>query len=105
MPLLNRAMMQRGQRPLQPRVTLNIKTIPGKHGDPLSAVHVPAGRVTTRTDSHKVGDFYLTDPARVGHVQVWANEDGQWPFVRFAMETAKSPHRPGELHVVQMGGL
>jgi len=81
------------QRALQSRI--NIHGLPG--------VRVPAGRVTIPTGTHAVRDYYLMDPATKGLVQEWARVDGRTPFVRLAMETARSPHNPGQLHVVQRG--
>jgi len=81
------------QRALQSRI--NIHGLPG--------VHVPAGRVTISTRTHEVGDHYLMNPATKGLVKEWAKTDGKTPFVGLAMETARSPHNPGQLHVVQRG--
>ena len=64
---------------------------------------MPAGRVKIPTGTHAVGDHYLMNPSTKGLVKEWARIDGRTPFVRLAMETARSPHNPGQLHVVQRG--
>jgi hypothetical protein len=87
----------------QSRVTIHGHSRTGLPTHELSAAHVPAGVVDLPSGRHTVGDNYVTDPVHVSHVHAWVKQDGEKPFVRFAMETAKSPHRPGELHVVQMG--
>jgi len=81
------------QRVLQSR--LNIHGLPG--------VHVPAGLVEIPTGTHAVGDHYLMNPVTKGLVKEWVRTDGRTPFVRLAMETARSPYNPGLLHVVQRG--
>ena len=71
------------------------------HG--LSGVHVPAGRVKIPTGTHDVPDHFLMNPATKGLVKEWARTDGRTPYIGLAMETARSPHNPGQLHVVQRG--
>jgi hypothetical protein len=87
----------------QSRVTIHGHSRTGLPTHELSATHVSAGFVDLITGRHAVGDNYVTDPVHASHVHAWVEEDGEKPFVRFAMEKAKSPHRPGAIHVVQMG--